>query len=225
MDAVAAPRDDTFPKLLLRNAKIRGGRPAMRQKDLGVWQTWTWADVLDEVRAFALGLSALGISRGDKVAIVGQNRPRLYWAICAAQSLGAVPVPLYANSVADEMAYVLEHSEVVAAVVEDQEQVDKILSIAARLPRLKTIVYDEKRGLRGYDPTHLHAFDAVQAAGRKRLADEPRSGSGLARLGRAGDGERSCHPALHIRHDRSAEGRHALLREPGRLGAERQRLR
>ena len=130
MDAVAAPRDDTFPKLLLRNAKIRGDRPAMRQKDLGIWQTWTWAEVLDEVRAFAVGFSALGISRGDKVAIVGQNRPRLYWAICAAQSLGAVPVPLYADSVADEMAYVLEHAEVVAAVVEDQEQVDKLLSIA-----------------------------------------------------------------------------------------------
>ena len=178
MDAVAAPRDDTFPKLLLRNANIRGGRPAMRQKDLGIWQTWTWADVLDEVRAFAVGLSALGISRGDKVAIVGQNRPRLYWAICAAQSLGAVPVPLYADSVADEMAYVLEHSEVVAAVVEDQEQVDKLLSIAARLPRLKTIVYDEKRGLRGYDPTHLHAFDAVQAAGRKRLAEGPEAEAG-----------------------------------------------
>ena len=119
----------------------------------------------------------------------------------------------------------LEHAEVVAAVVEDQEQVDKLLSIAGRLPRLKTIVYDEKRGLRGYDPTHLHAFDAVQAAGRKRLAERPEAEAGWLASVAHGDGERSRHPALHIRHDRSAEGRHALLREPRRLGAERQRLR
>jgi long-chain acyl-CoA synthetase len=173
MDAVAAASagDDTFPKLLLRNAELRGRRPAMRRKDLGIWQTWSWAEVADEMRAFAVGLSSLGIAPGDKVAIVGHNRPRLYWAIAAVQSLRAVPVPLYADAVAEEMAYVLDHAEVVAAVVADQEQVDKLLSMSERLPRLKTIVYDEKRGLRGYEPTHLHAFDAVQAAGRKRFAE------------------------------------------------------
>ena len=175
MDAVApvVVSDDTFPKLLVRNAETRGDRPAMRQKDLGVWQTWTWSEVLDEVRAFAVGLSGLGISRGEKVAIIGQNRPRLYWAIAAVQSLGAVPVPLYSDSVADEMAYVLDHAEVVAAIVEDQEQVDKLLQIAERVPRLQMIVYDETRGMRGYDATHLHSFEAVQEAGRKALADDP----------------------------------------------------
>src|SRR5688572_911055 len=171
-EAVAGARDDTFPKLLIRNAETRGGRPAMRQKDLGIWQTFSWSRVLDEVRAFAIGLSALGIARGDKIAIIGQNRPRLYWAIAAAQSLGAVPVPLYADSVAEEMAYVLEHAEIVAAIVEDQEQVDKLLSIADRLPGLTTIVYDEKRGMRDYDPTRLHSFDDVQAHGRKLLAED-----------------------------------------------------
>ena len=117
--AEALARNDTFPKLLLRNVAIRGDRPAMREKDLGIWQVWSWAQVLDEIRPFTLGLAELGIARGDKVAIIGQNRPRLYWSMCAIQALGGVPVPLYADSVAEEMAYVLAHAEVVAAVVED----------------------------------------------------------------------------------------------------------
>ncbi|HSS82759.1 MAG TPA: AMP-binding protein, partial [Reyranella sp.] len=100
----------------------------MRQKDLGVWQAWTWQQVLEEVRAFSVGLAELGLKRGDKFTIIGSNRPRLYWAICAGQALGAVPVPVYADAVADEMAYVLAHAEVMLAVVEDQEQVDKVIA-------------------------------------------------------------------------------------------------
>ena len=103
---------DTFPKLLIQNAKTRGSRVAMRHKDLGIWQSWTWAQMLEEVRAFSVGLEELGLKRGDKFAVIGANRPRLYWAMCAGQALGAVPVPVYADSVADEMAYVLEHAEV-----------------------------------------------------------------------------------------------------------------
>ncbi len=164
--AEALARNDTFPKLLLRNAAIRGDRPAMREKDLGIWQVWLWGEVLDEIRPFTLGLAELGIARGDKVAIIGQNRPRLYWSICAIQALGGVPVPLYADSVAEEMAYVLAHAEVVAAVVEDQEQVDKVLSVSDDVPGLKKIIYDELRGLRDYDHTNLHSFDDVQAIGR-----------------------------------------------------------
>lgn len=107
-----AARETTFPKLLLRNAEKFGTRTAVRHKDLGIWQSWTWAEVLDEVRAFSVGLMELGLARGDKFAVIGANRPRLYWAMCAGQALGAVPVPLYADSVAEEMAYVLEHAEV-----------------------------------------------------------------------------------------------------------------
>jgi long-chain acyl-CoA synthetase len=173
--AAAAGGFDTFPKLLLRNAEARGRRPAIRRKDLGIWQTWIWADVLEQVRALAVGLENLDIRRGDNIAIIGQNRPQLYWAICAAQSLGAVPVPIYADSVAEEMAYVLDHAGVVAAVVENQEQVDKLLSISERTPRLKTIVYDETRGMRHYDAAHLHSLAAVQAAGRSKLADDPQA--------------------------------------------------
>ena len=159
--------DDTFPKLLLRNAAIRPRRPASRLKEQGIWRTWTWAEVLEEVRALAAGLAALGLARGDTVAVIGYNRPRLYWAMAAAQSLGAIPVPIYQDGIAEEMAYVLAHAEVTTAVVQDQEQVDKLLLIAGQLPKLRRIIYDEERGLRGYDHARLHAYAAVQEAGRQ----------------------------------------------------------
>src|SRR5262245_36706027 len=153
----------------MRNAQVYAGRAAYRQKDLGIWQVWTGAQVLDQVRAFSVGLQELGLERDDKIAIVGSNRPRLYWAMCAAQALGAVPVPIYADSVAEEMAYILDHAEVTIAVVEDQEQVDKLLSISERLPRLALILYDEPRGLRDYDQRRLKWIDDVQRLGRERL--------------------------------------------------------
>lgn len=162
---------DTFPKLLTRNAHIYGARPAMRHKDLGIWQTWTWSQVLDVVRAYAVGLHRLGVKRGETIAIVGGNRPKLYWSVMAAQMLGAIPVPVYADAVADELAYVLAHADVRFAAVEDQEQVDKILSVMKRLPKLELMFYDEKRGLRDYDHSRLRSMDDVIEEGRKALAD------------------------------------------------------
>jgi len=167
----AAAAADTFPKLLIRNAELFGSRPAMRHKDLGIWQTWTWAQTLEIVRAYAVGLHKLGVKRGETVAIVGANRPKLYWSVMAVQTLGAVPVPVYADAVADELAYVLAHAEVRFAAVEDQEQVDKITSVMDRLPKLQEMVYDERRGLRDYDHTHLHPMDDIIAEGRKALGD------------------------------------------------------
>jgi long-chain acyl-CoA synthetase len=164
---------DTVPKLLIRNAGIFGLRPAMRHKYLGIWQTWTWAQVLDEVRALSVGLAELGLKRGDKFTVIGGNRPRLYWAMCAGQALGAVPVPVYADAVAEEMAYVLAHAEVTLAVVQDQEQVDKLIAIADQLPQLGQVIYDEPRGLKDYNHARLIAFDDVQASGRKKLASDP----------------------------------------------------
>ena len=164
---------DTLPKLLIRNAAAIGKRPAIRHKDLGIWQTWTWREMLEEVRAFSVGLAELGLERGDKFSIVGSNRPRLYWAICAGQALGAVPVPAYADAVAEEMAYILAHSEATLAVVEDQEQVDKIIAISDRLPHLGRLIYDEPRGLKDYDHTRLIAFEDVQRIGRNKLASDP----------------------------------------------------
>ena len=93
MTTAAAARDDTFPKLIVRNARVRPARTAFRHKDLGIWQSYTWAEVHDAVRAYAAGLKALGLKRGGKIAIVGYNRPRLYWTMAAAQWLGAVPIP------------------------------------------------------------------------------------------------------------------------------------
>jgi long-chain acyl-CoA synthetase len=169
--ANAAASADTFPKLLIRNAERFGARPAMRHKDLGVWQTWTWAQVLEIVRAYAIGLHELGLRRGETIAIVGGNRPKLYWSLMAAQMIGAVPVPVYADAVADELAFVLAHAETRFAAVEDQEQVDKIQSVIERLPKLEEMVYDESRGLRDYDHSHLHPIDEIIANGRKALAD------------------------------------------------------
>jgi long-chain acyl-CoA synthetase len=163
-------RADTFAKLLVLNAVQFADRPAMRHKNYGIWQTWTWAELAGEVRAYAAGLSRLGVVRGDRIAVCGSNRPRLYWSIMAAQMLGAVPVPVYADAVADELAFVLAHAEVRFAAVEDQEQVDKVLSVADRLPTLAHILYDEPRGLRDYDHSRLSAMAAIVADGRAALA-------------------------------------------------------
>ena len=182
-----AAKLDTFPKYLLLNAERFGDRPAMRHKDFGIWQSWNWRQQLEEVQALALGLGAMGIGHGAKVAVVGANRPRLYWSIAALQSLGAIPVPVYADAVAEEMAYVLDHAGVTMAIVQDQEQVDKIHSFADRIPALATLIYDEPRGLSGYDHTNLRSFDEVQEAGRvlareagaaARWEDAVRSASG-----------------------------------------------
>ncbi|MEZ5845026.1 MAG: AMP-binding protein [Hyphomicrobiaceae bacterium] len=181
---------DTIPKLLLRNAEQFADLPAYRQKDLGIWQTWNWRQTRDEIRDLAIGLYVLGLKRGEAIAIIGDNRPKLYWSFCAAQSLGAIPVPIYQDSVADEMAYVLDHSEVVMAVVQNQEQVDKLLSIAERVPRLRRIIYEEPRGLQKYDHTRLHALSEVQAVGiseRHRNATADDWWRGEIALGKASD--------------------------------------
>jgi long-chain acyl-CoA synthetase len=164
---------DTLPRLLLRNAVQYADHPAMRHKNYGIWQTWTWAQLRAEVYAFAIGLRKLGLERGDVVAIIGDNRPRLYATFAAVQSLGGIPVPVYQDAVADEMAYVLEHAEARFAVVGDQEQVDKLISIADRLPKLERIIYDEERGLTTYDPARLHSFKHAQDLGREEMAANP----------------------------------------------------
>ena len=143
-------RPDTFPRLLLHHARVRPEHPATREKDLGIWQTWTWRQVADEVRAIACGLAAQGFRRGMHLALVGDNRPRLYWAMIAAEALGGVPVPMYQDAPAAEFAYVLNDAEIDYVLVEDQEQVDKVLEAASQVPTLRHIYYDDPRGLRNY---------------------------------------------------------------------------
>jgi long-chain acyl-CoA synthetase len=157
----------TLPRLLRRNAATMADRPAIREKSRGIWQTFSWAEYQREVHDFVLGLAAHGFCRGDKLAVIGDNRPRLYWAQLAAQCLGGIAVPMYQDAIATEMAYVLGHAEIRVVVAEDQEQVDKILSLKARLPKLDLVVYDDPRGMRHYPTPALEPFAGVQAAGRK----------------------------------------------------------
>ena len=164
---------DTFPRLLLHHAAVRGASPAVREKDLGIWQTWSWAQEAAEVRAMACGLAAQGFKRGMNLAIIGDNRPRLYWAFAAAQALGGVPVPLYQDAVAQEMVYVLENAEIEYAIVEDQEQVDKLLETMARTPQLKHIYYDDPRGLRNYPHDRLETLDRLLEIGREYDRQNP----------------------------------------------------
>jgi long-chain acyl-CoA synthetase len=156
---------DTLPKVLRRNAKLWPNDAGMREKDRGIWQTYSWKAYDENVRDFALGLAACGFKRGDKLSVVGDNRPRLYWSILSAMALGGMSVPVYQDSIATELVYVLEHAEVSVIVAEDQEQVDKILSLRAQLPHLKLIVYDDGRGLTKYPVDILKSFTEVQALG------------------------------------------------------------
>jgi long-chain acyl-CoA synthetase len=172
--ATAATLPDTFPKLLLHNAEVRGARPAYREKEFGIWRTWTWREVRDEVRAIACGLAARGLKPGDKLAIVGDNRPELYWSFAVAQCLGAVPVPVYQDSVADEMGYVLAHAEARFAIAEDQEQVDKLLAVRDRCPKLERVFYEDPRGLRNYRDACLESLAEAARAGRAFDAANPR---------------------------------------------------
>jgi long-chain acyl-CoA synthetase len=159
--------------------------------------------VAEEVRAMACGLAELGFKRGDNLAIIGDNRPRLYWAMCAAQMLGGVPVPLYQDAVAGEMAFVLTDGEIRFAIVEDQEQVDKMLEIKDQCPSLQHILYDDPRGMRHYTQTWLQGLDEVIAMGRVHDRTSPTS----SRRNRQGASRGRRRDALHLGHHRQAQGR------------------
>ena len=152
---------NTFPKILRNNALIYKGKPSVREKEYGIWQTLTWDVFYKRALILAKGLKNTGLKRGEKIAIIGDNRPNLYLSIAAAQILGAVPVPCYQDSVADELQYILEHAEVKIAIVENQEQVDKLLEIKGKLPLLKRIFYDDPRGLENYQKTDALALDNI----------------------------------------------------------------
>ena len=171
--SASAATDDTLPKRLVARAGASADRVFLREKDLGIWQSWTWRAALDETKALACGLAGRGLARGDKVAIVGDNRPCLYLAMGAAQMLGGVPVPIYQDSIADEMLFILDHAEVRFAVVEDQEQVDKLLQIRDRLPRLELVVYHDPRGMRHYRDPALASYEDIRQEGERFAGDNP----------------------------------------------------
>ncbi|MBB5515023.1 long-chain acyl-CoA synthetase [Rubricella aquisinus] len=158
---------DSFPRLMAYNADRIGDQPAFRVKEYGIWQSWTWAEAHKEMRHLALGMMDLGLQPGEHVAIIGNNRPELYIAMYAVSAAGGVPVPIYQDSVAEEMAYVLDHCSARFAICQDQEQVDKVLDVKERLPNLTEIFYGDPRGLRKYDHTHLHDLKIVIERGEE----------------------------------------------------------
>ncbi len=165
----------SIPHLLERNVKLKGNLPAYREKEFGIWQSWTWSEASLEIESFALGLMDLGVKKGDFVAIIGRNRPSMYWGMVAVQMLNAVPVPLYQDSVAEEMAYVLEHCGAKHIIVGDQEQVDKIIEVQETVSGIERIIYFDPKGLRKYDHNALSSFADVQKKGvdlRKSHASE-----------------------------------------------------
>lgn len=165
---------DTLAKVLQANGRgPHAGRDAMREKEYGIWQTVSWRQYADEVRRFALGLAALGFRRGDRLAVVGDNRRRLYFAQLAAQSLGGISVAVYQDSIAGELGFVLEHAGARVVVAENEEQVDKLFEIRERLGHVEKVVFDDPRGLeRARDPWLAH-FPEVQAMGEEFARAQP----------------------------------------------------
>ncbi|MCY1127534.1 long-chain fatty acid--CoA ligase [Frigidibacter sp. RF13] len=180
----AAAEGRSIPALMALNARRHASRPAYREKEFGIWQSWTWAEAHEETRALAMGFLALGLNPGDHVAIVGRNRPALYWSMVAAQMCGAVPVPLYQDAVAEEMDYVLDHAGARFVVCGDQEQVDKVIDVQERLKHIEQVIYVDKRGMRKYDHSRLNALEDVLAEGR--AAHNRFEAELAARIGRIG---------------------------------------
>ncbi len=156
----------SIPQILARNVRVHGDKPAYREKEFGIWQSWTWAQAADEIEAMALGLLELGVTSGDHVAILGRNRPALYWSMVAVQMCGGVPVPMYQDAAADEIAYALDHSGARFAIVGDQEQVDKIAEAKESASNPEYVVYLDGRGLRKYDHTAMCSVADLTAKGR-----------------------------------------------------------
>jgi long-chain acyl-CoA synthetase len=216
---------DTFPKLVRANAARWPNKVAVREKDLGIWQSCTWGDYERRARRIALGLAALGLARGDKVAIVGDNRPELYWAVTATQALGGVPVPLYQDSIEKELAYIVDHAEARFAVVEDQEQVDKLLHIRAQCPRLEHVIYDDPRGLRSYSEPCLMALAELEERGEKFALGHPGHLDAEIARGHGDDTAVICYTSGTTGSPKGAMLSHRNLVTMARLASEREGLR
>ena len=224
MNGMPPATADTFPRLLAHHAKVRGDRPAMREKDLGIWQTFTWSRVATEVRAIACGLSAQGLKRGDHIAIIGANRPWVYWTIAAAQSIGAIPVGLYQDAIASELVYVFQNAEITHAVVEDQEQVDKVLEIKEQAGLIAHIYYDDPRGLRHYTQPELTAFEKLRTIGREYDAANPGFFDAEVAKGKSSDAASMFYTSGTTGHPKGVVHTYAALIDRARVGCEMEGL-
>lgn len=185
---------DTLPKLLRQRALEIGDRQvAMRVKDRGIWQSYTWKDYFEHVRDLCLGLTALGLQRGDAVSIIGENKPEWYWAELAAQSAGAVAVGIFTDCQAPEVQYFVGHSESTFVVAHDQEQLDKVLEILAEVPEVKNIIYWDPKGLWGYDHPNLLSMNQVMEMGRKLGEQNPNLYEELVAQGSGDDAAAICY--------------------------------
>jgi long-chain acyl-CoA synthetase len=173
--------------LLAHHARTRPHAVAIREKDLGIWQSWTWKQMHEEVREVAAGLLHVGFKRGQHLSIIGENRPRLYFTMTAVQCLGGIPVPMYQDAAAAELTFVFSDAEIRYAVVEDQEQVDKVLEIREKVRHLQHIFYDDGRGLRNYQQPGLQSYEALRASGRNLLQRQPAAIEDEINRGRAAD--------------------------------------
>jgi long-chain acyl-CoA synthetase len=224
MNAYPPADANTFPRLLAHHARVRGAKPAMREKDLGIWQTWNWSQVADEVRAIACGLAAEGVKRGDRVAVIGANRPFVYWSICAVQCLGAIPVGLYQDAIADELLYIFQNAEIRHAIVEDQEQVDKVLEIREKATLVGRIYYDDPRGLRNYSQPELMAFEKLKERGREHDRAHPGFYDAEVAAGRPEDAAAMFTTSGTTGHPKGVVHTYASLIDRARVGCELDRL-
>ena len=215
---------DTFPRLLQLHAQRRPGATAIREKDLGIWQGWSWMQVLAEVRQIAAGLHQAGFTRGEHLAIIGENRPRLYFTMIAVQCLGGIPVPMYQDAVAAEMAFVFDNAEIKFAVVEDQEQVDKLLEIRETVPHLKRIIYEDPRGLRNYDQPGLASYEQIRALGEQFLKEHPTLVEDEIARGSASDVAAMFYTSGTTANPKGVVLAYSNLLAAGRAGADMERL-
>jgi long-chain acyl-CoA synthetase len=215
---------DTFPKLVRANAERLARHVAIREKDLGIWQSYTWRDYFERSCRIALGLASLGFVRGDKTAVVGDNRPELYWAVLATQALGGVPVPLYQDSSEKELTYVVDHAEARFAVAEDQEQVDKLLHVRTQCPRLEFIVYDDARGMRAYSEPGLLSLAELEERGEKFALGQPTYLDDEMARGRGEDTAVICYTSGTTGTPKGAMLSYRNLIEMARIATEREGL-
>ncbi len=221
----AASSLDTFPRLVRASAERWPRRIAIREKDLGIWQAYTWRDYHEGSRRIALGLASLGFARGDKAAIVGDNRPQLYWATLAIQALGGVPVPLYQDSIEKELTYIVDHAEARFAIAEDQEQVDKLLHVRTACPKLEYIVYADARGMRAYSEPGLLSLAELEERGEKFALGHPGYFDEEVARGRAEDTAVICYTSGTTGAPKGAMLSYRNLIETARIATEREGLR